>query len=145
MERTFAVRLTIPDNEAFTALATLQRVGIPVGQIRRADIWTFDVDAAVGDGLAETIASIETIFNSNKHELIERSASRPLDGEVWIAVHDEAGAMPLGERRLPGVTAVRRRVGWQLLDASGRIVETAILDRAVETFLCNSAFQKAIR
>jgi hypothetical protein len=145
MERTFAVRLTIPDNEAFTALETLQRIGIPVGAIRRADMWTFDVDATVGDALAGTIAGIETVFNPNKHEMVERPASRPLDGEVWIAGHEEVAVTALGPEPLPGVIAVRRRVGWQLLDVTGRIVEPAVLERAIETFLCNSAFQKAIR
>ena len=31
--RTFAVHLTIPDNEAFTALETLARLGVPVDRV----------------------------------------------------------------------------------------------------------------
>jgi hypothetical protein len=50
----------------------------------------------------------------------------------------------IGRGSIPGVHAVRRRVAWQLLDESGSIVAPNVLERAVETFLCNPAFQKAI-
>jgi hypothetical protein len=150
-QRTFAVALTIPDNEAFTALETLRRLGLRIGGVRRADIWTFDVDAAAADGLGETIAAVETIFNPNKHEIAERLGSRPLRGEVWIVAREEdvgdkgpATGVRVGGRVIPGVRSVRRRVGWQLLDEVGNLVDPAVLDAAVETFLCNPAFQKAI-
>ena len=103
--RAFAVTLTIPDNEAFTALETLSRLGIDVARVVRADIWLFDVDATAGEvdatagevdasggDLAVTIASIETIHNPNKHRLSERESDRPAPGEVWIAPRDEAPA-----------------------------------------------------
>jgi hypothetical protein len=144
-ERAFAVALTIPDNEAFTALETLRRLGFALGGLRRADIWSFEVDAAASTGLAETIATIETVFNPNKHELTERPNARPQAGEVWIAPADDVAAGSVGRSSIPGVRAVRRRVAWQLLDETGRIVEPPVLERAVETFLCNPAFQKAIR
>jgi len=144
-ERTFAVTLTIPDNEAFTALETLRRLGLQVSELRRADIWTFAVDDAAAETLAQTIAAIETVFNPNKHELHERPGSRPLAGEVWIAPREEAVRPQVGGRLVPGVRGVQRRVAWQLLDDAGAIVEPAVLERAVETFLCNPAFQKAIR
>ncbi len=137
--------LTIPDNEAFTALETLRRLGLRVGSVRRADIWTFDVEDAAADGLGQTIATFETIFNPNKHEIAERLGSRPLRGEVWIAPGDEAAVPSVGGRAIPGVRHIRRQVGWQLLDDEGNLVDPAVLDGAVETFLCNPAFQKAIR
>ena len=87
--RTFAVSLTIPDNEAFTAYETLGRLGIPVARVARSDIWQFEVDESAGD-LAATIASIESIHNPNKHRLAERESDRPAPGEIWIAARDEA-------------------------------------------------------
>jgi hypothetical protein len=141
---TFAVSLTIPDNEAFTALETLDRLGIPVARVVRADIWLFDADDTAGD-LASTIGSIETIHNPNKHRLAERESDQPLPGEVWIAPRDEAPVSSVAGRAIPGVRAIRRRTAWRLLDGSGRDVAAATLDRAVETFLCNPAFQVAIK
>lgn len=145
LEKTFAVALTIPDNEAFTALETLRRLGLRIGGVRRADIWTFAVDAALAGRLPETIAGVETIFNPNKHQIMERHGGRPLDGEVWIGPQDDASAGTVGGRALAGVREIRRRVAWLLVDETGSIVEPAVLDLAVETFLCNPAFQKAIR
>jgi hypothetical protein len=141
--RTFAVTLTIPDNEAFTALETLGRLGLPVARVVRADIWLFDADDRSGD-LASTVASIETIHNPNKHRLAERESDRPAPGEVWIASRDEAPSRLVAGRPIAGVHAIRRRTAWRLLDDSGRDVAPAALDRAVETFLCNPAFQVAI-
>ena len=143
MTQTFAVTLTIPDNEAFTAFETLARLGIPVARVVRSDIWQFDVTGEAGD-LAATIASIETIHNPNKHRLLARDSDRPGPGEVWIASRDEATATLVGGRAIPGIKAVRRRTAWRLLDESGRDVAPADLERAVETFLCNPAFQVAI-
>jgi hypothetical protein len=141
--RTFAVTLTIPDNEAFTAFETLGRLGIPVARVVRADIWQFDVDGAGAD-LPNAVASIETIHNPNKHRLAERESDRPLSGEVWIASSDERPATSVAGRALPGVRAIRRRTAWRLLDDAGRDVAPADLNRAVATFLCNPAFQVAI-
>jgi len=142
--QTFAVTLTIPDNEAFTAFETLDGLGIPVARVARADIWQFDVDETAGD-LAAVIGSIETIHNPNKHRLAERPSDRPTSGEVWIAPRDEAPATLVAGRAIPGVRAVRRRTSWRLLDDAGQDVAPADLDRAVETFLCNPAFQVALK
>jgi hypothetical protein len=142
--RTFAVTLAIPDNEAFTAFETLGRLGVPAARVIRSDIWLFETDGDV-DGLAATIASIETIHNPNKHRLTERQTELPESGEVWIATRDEAPATLVAGRALAGVRAIRRRTAWRLLDDEGRNVAPTVLDRAVETFLCNPAFQVAIR
>ena len=144
MTRTFAVTLTIPDNEAFTAYETLARLGIPVARVTRADIWQFDVEPGAKD-LERAVASIEVIHNPNKHRLIEREAHAPVPGEVWIAPLDDAPSTKVAGRTLPGVRAVRRRTAWRLLDESGRDIASGYVDRAVETFLCNPAFQVAIR
>jgi hypothetical protein len=142
--RTFAISLTIPDNEAFTVYETLDGIGVPVARVVRSDIWQFDVDGEAGD-LSATVASIETIHNPNKHRLAERESNRPVPGEVWIAPRDEASSNLVAGRAIPGVRAVRRRTAWRLLDDAGRDLASADLDRAVETFLCNPAFQIAIR
>jgi hypothetical protein len=144
-EKSFAVALTIPDNEAFTALTTLRRLGVHVGGVRRADIWTFEVEPSAADTLAATLATLETVFNPNKHALSERTGSRPAPGEVWIASQDDAAAASVAGRAIPGVHGIRRRVAWQLLDETGNICDPSVLERAVVTFLCNPAFQKAIR
>jgi hypothetical protein len=141
--RTFAVSLTIPDNEAFTALETLGRLGIDVSRVVRADIWQFEVNGEAGE-LAAAIASNETIHNPNKHRLAERDSDRPANGEVWVAARDEAPATLVAGRALPGVRAIHRRTSWRLLDDEGLDVPRGDLDRAVETFLCNPAFQVAI-
>jgi hypothetical protein len=145
IQRTFAVALTIPDNEAFTARETLRRLGIAVGEVRRSTIWTFAVRSEFAAALPATLATLETIFNPNKHELVERTGSQPRPGEVWIAPSDETAAPIAGGSSLEGVERIDRRTAWQLFDEAGSIVEPAVLDRAVETFLCNPAFQKAIR
>ncbi|MBV8298561.1 MAG: hypothetical protein JO083_03230 [Candidatus Eremiobacteraeota bacterium] len=146
--RTFAISLTIPDNEAFTAHETLDGLGVSCARVVRSDIWQFDVDAGVageaGD-FARRIASIETIHNPNKHRLAVRESDRPAPGEVWIAPRDEAPSDLVAGRTIPGVRAVRRRTAWRLLDDAGRDVASTDLDRAVETFLCNPAFQVAIK
>jgi hypothetical protein len=142
--QTFAVTLTIPDNEAFTALETLARLGIPVARVVRADIWLFEVDASAGD-LFPTIASIETIHNPNKHRLAARESDQPGPGEVWVASSDETPTTLVGGRAVAGVRGIRRRTAWRLLDDAGRDIAPRDLDRAVETFLCNPAFQVAIK
>jgi hypothetical protein len=144
LTRTFAVTLTIPDNEAFTAFETLGRLGVPVARIARADIWQFESDDPVPD-LAAKVASIEAIHNPNKHRLAERESDRPERGEVWIAARDEKPASLVAGRAIPGVHAIRRRTAWHLLDDAGAGLAPAYLDQAVETFLCNEAFQVAIR
>jgi hypothetical protein len=144
-EKTFVVALTIPDNEAFTARETLKRMGIAVAEVRRADIWTFVVEDTHADALRDTIATMEMIFNPNKHQLEERAGAHPISGEVWIAPNKDLESNGVGGRAIPGVHAIRRRTAWRLLDSGGTDIAPLEADRAVEMFLCNPAFQKAIR
>jgi len=138
----FAVVLTIPDNEAFTASEALVRMGLPLEALERADIWRFDVDAAHAETLRRELTTIETIFNPNKHRLEERANDAPAPGEVWVAPHDETRTTTVAGRTLPGVSAIRRATAWRIRAAAD---SDALLDRAVTEFLCNPAFQKVLR
>ncbi len=145
IERAYVVTLTIPDNEAFTALTTLARMGLPVDRAIRSDVWIATVEAQHAAALDGTIGTIETVYNPNKHRLEIRAAARPLPGEVWITAHDETPATTVAGRTVDGVRGIVRRTAWRLLDEHGADVPAAVLERATEAFLCNPAFQKAIR
>jgi len=145
VERAYIVELTIPDNEAYTALTALARLGVPVESVRRADVWIATVDAERAVALDATIATIETIYNTNKHRLEIRTAARPRSGEVWITAADETPTITVAGRTVDGLRGIVRRTSWRLLDAAGADVPAAILDRATELFLCNPAFQRALR
>ncbi len=148
-ERTYAIELTIPDNTAFTALVTLQRLGVPCDEVRRADIYVFEVAEERAGELDASVRQIETIFNPNKHVLRVRAA-HPEAGEVWIADREDApqtapsSAFRIAGRDLAGVRALHRRTAWRLRK-DGRDVAENVLATAVERLLCNPAFQKAIR
>lgn len=145
VERAYVITLTIPDNEAYTALTTLARIGLPVETAVRSDVWIATVEAEHVATLDGTIGTIETIYNPNKHRLEVRGDARPRPGEVWITARDEAPAITVAGRTVPGVRGIVRRTAWRLLDEHGADVPAAVLDRATESFLCNPAFQKAIR
>jgi phosphoribosylformylglycinamidine (FGAM) synthase PurS component len=142
--------LTIPDNEALTALATLQRLGVHVGTMVRADIWLFDVHDSEANALLDAVQQTETIYNPNKHRLSVRDKPEALSGEVWVGEPDSPAAHAgppyrFASRDLPGVTALDRFVAWRLFDHDGNPAPEATVQRAVETLLCNPAFQRAIR
>jgi hypothetical protein len=145
VERAYVVTLTIPDNEAYTALTALARLGLPVESAVRSDVWIATVDGDAVAALDATIATFETVYNPNKHRLEVRSDARPRTGEVWITAGDETPAITLAGRTVAGVRGIVRRTAWRLLDAHGTDVPAAVLDRATDDFLCNPAFQKAIR
>jgi hypothetical protein len=145
VERVYVITLTIPDNEAFTALTTLARIGLPVEGAVRSDVWIATVEAGHAPALDDTIGTIETIYNPNKHRLEIRSDTMPRPGEVWITAHDETPAITVAGRTVAGLRGIVRRTAWRLLDERGADVPAGILDRATESFLCNPAFQKAIR
>lgn len=148
MECGYAVELTIPDNTAFTALVTLQRLGIACDDLHRADVYLFDVDDRFAGELEETIPALETIYNPNKHRL-RRCENRPAHGEVWITdvqggVKAASGGLHIAGRELPGVRALCRFTAWRLT-ANGQDVPENVLRAAVEALLCNPAYQKAVR
>jgi hypothetical protein len=145
VERAYVITLTIPDNEAFTAVTTLNRMGLLVDAAVRSDVWIATVEAGHAAALDATVGTIETIYNPNKHRLEVRTDVRPRPGEVWITAHDETPAITVSGRTVAGVRGIVRRTSWRLLDQHGTDVAAAVLDRATESFLCNPAFQKAIR
>src|SRR5579872_3638804 len=116
IEHAFEIRLAIPDNEAYTALATLQRLGVACAGIARTEIHVFGFDDVTSAGdLEAQLRTIATIFNPNKHRLRAREEPRPSAGEVWIssadvpAVHEHVS---IGGVELRGVrTAWRGRIG----------------------------------
>ena len=143
------VRLTIPDNEARTALATLRRLGVAVERLERADLYRFDVETGVAAGLVKTLQGFETVYNPNKHALRLREEERPGPGEVWVDEVDAAEAQSggravrLGGRALSGVRSMERFTAWKLMGATGVPVPARVVIAATETLLCNPAFQKA--
>jgi hypothetical protein len=145
IERAYVITLTIPDNEAFTALTTLARMGLPVDAAVRSDVWIATVEAAHAAALDGTIGTIETVYNPNKHRLEVREDAHPRSGEVWITAHDESPAITIAGRTVDGVRGIVRRTSWRLLDQNGADVPANVLDRATESFLCNPAFQKALK
>jgi hypothetical protein len=151
--RCVEVVLTIPDNEARTALATLQRLGVPAVALERADLYRCAVDESAAERLGETFAALEPVFNPNKHALRVRDGDSPLPGEVWVEMLDADEAAPRtapaadaavrnAGRVLPGVASVTRAVAWRLFDAAGEPADPQVVRLATE-LLCNPAFQKA--
>ena len=145
VERAYVVTLTIPDNEAFTALTALGRIGVPASTAIRSDVWIASVDEEHVAGLDAAVGTIETIYNPNKHRLEVRADALPRTGEVWITALDEIPATTVAGRTVAGVRGIVRRTAWRLLDDGGADVPASVLDQATEMFLCNPAFQKAIR
>jgi len=141
MIRCVDVALTIPDNEALTALATLQRLGVPVDALTRADLYRCDVEENADDALLATLRGSESIFNPNKHRIALRAGANPLAGEVWIDALDAHDGG--GRRALPGIRRLERFTAWRLFDRDGAPAPTSVVTAAVETLLCNPAFQKA--
>lgn len=141
----FAVSLTIPDNTAYTTLVALRHLGIDLERIERAELYEFDGDFDLAQ-LEATIRTIETIFNPNKHRLELRFGADPLPGEVWIDERDEsestATRVTVAGRTLQGVRSLRRATAWRLF-SDGKTADSATVGRAVETLLCNPAFQRA--
>jgi hypothetical protein len=138
------IRLKIADNEAYTALVTLQRLGVPVTSVERADIWDFETGGTYQE-LMEAVKRNEALFNQNKHEMVQYMRPQPRRGEVWIQRTDER----LDVRRLftgktaAGAQKVQRYTGWRLFHAAGE-ADAAMLQLAVERLLCNSAIERAI-
>ncbi len=115
MPAPITISLKIPDNEAFSALQALRRLGLPVARIERSDVYD--------DGLRT-----EARFNPNKH-VSAPAESCPRAGELWVEELDgEAG----------------HRVAWRLFDDDGKPVARAVAAWAAEALLCNPAIERAI-
>jgi hypothetical protein len=149
MMRAYEIALTIPDNEAYTTLTALRRMGIDVARVERSDIFVADVADDRAEELDAVMRTLETLYNPNKHRLNVRDAAAPAAGEVWIAPLAESaetpGAIVVAGRTLPGTRALLRRTAWRLFDARERYVSDTIRDAAVAGLLCNPAFQLALR
>jgi len=150
MTRCIEVLLSIPDNEALTALATLQRLGVDVAALERGDLYRCDVDAPEAERLVETLRGLETVFNPNKHVLRVREDDRPGRGEVWIdeiasGEHPAGGPVRIAGRVLPGVHGLERFTAWRLFSERDQPAGPEVVAAATETLLCNPAFQKATR
>jgi phosphoribosylformylglycinamidine (FGAM) synthase PurS component len=125
-KRAVAINLKIPDNTAYTALTTLQRLGVDVARVERSEILVVDFGGD-DDALAATIERDEAIFNPNKHRLTVLDAHTPRSGEVWIA--------EMGREK--------RYIGWRLMDKTGEPAGIAALRMACTRLLCNPAIEKA--
>ena len=148
IEHAFEIRLVIPDNEAYTALTTLRRLNVECDDLVRSDVHVFGADDDVdAEELGRLLMTVATIYNPNKHRLRPLDSPRPKPGEVWVTA---AETPPLRDRvevggvELKGVRTAWRATSWRLLDRSGSNVPPDVLGRAVETLLCNPAFQRAI-
>jgi phosphoribosylformylglycinamidine (FGAM) synthase PurS component len=148
--RCVEVSLTIPDNEARTALTTLRRLGVAVTALERADVYRCEVQEREADRLSVLFRSVETLFNPNKHSLRVRTGEGPEPGEVWIAERlaaperESTAGVRIAGRTLPGVTGLERFTSWRLIGDLGAPAESNLVQAAQETLLCNPAFQKAM-
>lgn len=143
--RTVAIKLKIPDNEAYTALTALRRLGINLAKLERAEIWTFE-DAGSESDFVARVERNETLFNPNKHELQVLASAKPRGGEAWIeelGAHDEVRGH-LGGKGIAGVTKARRYVGWRLFKAPNVPADVATVQDAVTQLLCNPAIERAL-
>src|SRR5579864_3697433 len=107
--RTVAITLKIPDNEAYTALTALRRLGVQVSRVERAEIWEFE-DTGASPDFIERVEKNETLFNPNKHALRVVDEGVPREGETWIEELD-AQEIPV---RITGISSARRYVAWRL-------------------------------
>ncbi len=148
--RCVEIKLTIPDNEAETAEATLRNLGVALGRLERVDIYRFEIEPGNDDALIAALERIETVYNPNKHALRLRAEARPEEGEAWIheIAHEGeppavAGTVRIAGRILPGVRRIERFTAWRLRDPEGRPAAAAAVTQALETLLCNNAFQRS--
>jgi phosphoribosylformylglycinamidine (FGAM) synthase PurS component len=145
--RTIAIRLKIPDNEAYTALTALRRLGVDLARLERAEVWTFE-DAGTGGDFIERVERNETLFNPNKHELYLLDEGTPRDGEAWIETlretDDVADDLTRTGRPIAGVSRGRRFVGWRLFSDAHTPADASTVRAAVEKLLCNPAIERAI-
>ena len=143
--RAYVVTLTIPDNEAYTALTTLARMGVPVDAAVRAESVSLRVDAEHAAALDRTHRARSRRFTT-RTSIGSRCAATPARDRARSGSPpvDEAPAIPhrgAHRRRRAGRRAPH---GLAAVDERGADVPAEVLDRATETLLCNPAFQRAI-
>jgi hypothetical protein len=137
--RAVAIRLKIPDNEAYTALTALRRLGVEAARVERAVIWQLDDEGSESD-FTGRVERNETLFNPNKHELHVLEDVHPREGEVWIEELDATD-----ERvRVDGITRARRYIGWRIFTDTHTPADAATLRAAIDRLLCNPAIERAI-
>lgn len=139
MLRTVAVTLKIPDNEAFTALSALQRLGVDVARVERAEIWQMH-DEGGGDDFRARVERNESLFNPNKHQLHILEHPGPRSGEAWVERLDAADISV----RVARVARARRYVAWRLFAKGAVPAAPQTVLRALEQLLCNPAIERAI-
>jgi phosphoribosylformylglycinamidine (FGAM) synthase PurS component len=137
--RTVAIKLKIPDNEAYTALTALRRLGVEVARLERAEIWRME-DAGDDGDFAQRVERNEALFNQNKHELHVLDGDRPREGEAWIEQLDAQNVAV----RVAGVTHGRRYIGWRLFAHDHTPADPQTVQSAVDQLLCNPAIERAI-
>ena len=149
-DRAVAISLKIPDNEAYTTLTALRRLGVDVAKLERSEVWRVE-DSGDGATFVSRMESNETIFNPNKHRLVVLDSPKPRDGEVWIAQRENETEKPhdevrehLGGKVIPGIGKPRRYVGWRFLRADGTPESSDMLRAAAERLLCNPAIETPI-
>lgn len=142
--RCVAIRLKIPDNEAYTALTALRRLNVDVARIERADVWVLNDAGDERDFLAR-VERNETLFNPNKHVLQVLDERVPREGEAWIEEMDEDEGNDLRRlgRPVAGVIGGKRYIGWRLFDEDGAAASRSTVTQAVEKLLCNPAIERA--
>ncbi len=134
MRRAVSITLGIPDNEAYTALVALRRLGVEVGRVERSDVYLFE-DRGDAEALERRIVGDETIFNPNKHRLTLLEAPAPRAGEVWIESSSSRSARD---------DAGRIATAWRLFDERGEPVSRGVIEAASERLLCNPAIDRAV-
>ncbi len=133
-DKVVAIGLKIPDNSAYTAMVTLQRLGVDVQRVERSDIVRFENDADAAE-LRARIERDESVFNPNKHRITVLDGFQPRPGEVWIET--------IGARSTIARMPAQRYVGWRLFAAEAP-APRATLEAAVQALLCNPAIERAI-
>ncbi len=136
--RVVAIRLKVPDNTAFTALVALQRLGVEVARVRRAEVWLLD-DAGEASTLVQRVCADETIFNPQLHEVELRHESSPRAGELWVREAPPAD----NSTRIAGVKEASRVISWTLSDSRDIPAPRAVLEQACDALLCNPAIEEA--
>ena len=106
MLRTVAIRLKIPDNEVYTAMTALRRLGVDLARLERAEILQFE-DSGSEEQFVRRIERMETLFNPNNND----STCSSMDGR--------AKAKRRGIQEFAANAGTPRRyVGWRLFSGA---------------------------